>query len=147
MIRLTENLWIGDSSAVKNMVALKIGAVLNVAVDLLLTVDGRPNVEYMKVGLVDGPGNLLSAYYTAVLAIATLLKRGKTLVCCHSGGRSLAVAVMYLQVVGGQDWDNWQRLLRILEERVEIDLPVINDAHKKMFDKVNWKLLRTLLEY
>jgi hypothetical protein len=134
VIRLTDTIWIGDSADS----ILRVNAVLNVAQDLRGAV-GWPDVEYMQVGLIDGPGNPLTTYYAAVLALSTLVKRHRrTLVCCHTGGRSLAVAMMYLNTTAGHDWEG---LLGLLRERVDVGLPVPHGAHKVAFGMIDWKLL------
>jgi hypothetical protein len=146
MIRLNESLWIGDSSdekaALLHTMAGNIYAVLNVAHDLVGTWNWGDEVEYMQVGLIDGPGNPLSAYCAAVLALHSLLKRGKVLVCCHTRSRAMAVALMYLHLTGGRGWDGRLELIR---EYVDIELPVPNAAHRAAFDKINWKALGSLL--
>lgn len=144
MIRLTENgLWIGNSLDSRNILGVKkLGAILNVAQDLTEAI-GWPVVEYMQVGLIDGPGNPLSAYYAAVLALDSLLKRHKTLICCHSGSRSMAVSIMYMEVSFKRGWDDW---VEILNEKAGIELPVSHDAHKLAFERMNWRLLAKAVE-
>ena len=142
MIRLTDNLWVGNSADGTNLEAISVGAVLNVAHDLLGEV-GWPKVEYMQVGLVDGPGNPQSAYYSAVLALHSLLKRHRTLVCCHTGGRSVAVAIMYLELCEStRGWNGW---LELLCERVCIEVPIPHPAHREAFDKMNWRSMSKLI--
>ena len=143
MTRLTDNIWIGDATAkIGNVRAVKIGAILNVAQDLR-GISGWPDVEYMQVGLVDGPGNPITAYYTSVLALVTLLKRhDQVMVFCHSGSRSMAVILMYLRASTGMEWDD---CLSMLRERVDIDLSDPHPVHKDMFTKIDWKLLASML--
>ena len=142
MIHVAENIWIGDSVVSwRELRSAGIGAVLNVAQDLRGTL-GWPNVEYMQVGLVDGPGNPPSAYCAAVLALAALSSRRRTLVCCHTGSRSLAVVLMYLNVSAGRGWDG---LVDLLRERVDEDLPVPHEAHIEAFDEMDWKSLANIL--
>ena len=148
MIKLTENLWIGDSSDERHadLASLDIAAVLNVAHDLGCT-RRHPGIgpEYAHVGLVDGPGNTVADYCAAVLALATLVRRrGRVLVCCHSGGRAMAVALMYLDVVWGMH--GWEWCLEILRERVDADLPVPHAAHRAVFERIDVRLLAGLLE-
>lgn len=133
MIQLTNDIWIGDSydERYADLVTRDIGAVLNVAVDLPPTRSWKDGVTYMQVGLVDGPGNPPSAYQAAVLALEALIEtRHRTLVCCHTMGRSMAVALMYM---GSQSNHDWEDLVQILTERLDVDLPVPHEAHKKMF--------------
>jgi hypothetical protein len=142
MIKLTDNLWIGDSADEVYADLVDIGAVLNVAQDLQGTRGWMDGVEYMQVGLIDGPGNVPAAYHAAVLALAALLKRNRTLVCCHTGGRALAVSLMWLHLTSGRGWDSW---LAILCERVEGELPIPHEAHKEAFNRMNWRLLSSVL--
>lgn len=142
MIRIMDKLWVGGANDWGNAKVLGIEAMLNVAQDLRGHV-GWPEVEYMQVGLIDGPGNPTVAYCAAVTALDVLLRHHKTLVCCHGGSRSVAVALMYLEAkVGKRGWGGWLDLLR---ERVEIDLPMPHDAHRSAFDKIDWQALRKLL--
>lgn len=144
MIRLTDNLWIGDSVSPKNIGAVEIGAVLNVAQDLQGEV-GWPDVEYAQVGLVDGPGNLPAAYHAAVLALATLRQRyNKVLVYDHDGGRALAVVVIYLNQIARHGWNGWMEVIRKL---VDIDLPVPHPAHRAAFDRINWRMLGSVAQW
>lgn len=142
MTQLTESIWIGDSSITWRTVrSAKIGAVLNVAQDLKGDL-GWPNVEYMQVGLIDGPGNPTASYIAAVLALSSLLERHRrVLVCCHTGSRSVVVAMMLLNITANHDWNG---LLVLLKERVDTELPVPHEAHKIAFDNMNWELLASL---
>ena len=93
--------------------------------------------------MIDGPGNSLAAYFAAVLTLHTLVKRhGRVAVCCHSGSRSLAVCLMYLHTVSERGWDNW---LAMLSEKIDEDLPGINVEHKNAFNKINWRLLSSMM--
>lgn len=139
MIRLTGNIWIGDSASSP----LKMDAVLNVAQDMRGDC-GWPDVEYMQVGLVDGPGNPPSAYCAAVLALAALCRRHRrVLVCCHTGSRSVAVVLMYVSILTDRSWDDSLVLLR---ERADGDIPDAHDAHKRVFDRIDWKTVTGIME-
>lgn len=134
MPRLTETLWMGGAITV----VPGVQSILNVAQDLRGEA-GWPDVDYMQVGLIDGPGNTVAAYHAAVLALVALQKRATTLVMCHGGSRSMSVCLMYLNlVVAERGWDGW---IELLSERVDGDLPVPHPAHRDMFNKLNWKLL------
>jgi len=141
VIQITENIWIGDSHDEEHadLSASGICAVLNVAQDMQPTRGWDSGVDYMQVGLVDGPGNPQSAYYSAILALSALVeRRRRVLVACHTGERSMAVAVMYLNTISGRPWDDW---FRLLEERID-ELPVPNRyAHREAFERINWPLL------
>lgn len=155
MIRLTDDkrkvggvalgaIWIGNSGdeAADYFDTAYIGAVLNVAQDMTGTKFWEHGVEVMHVGLIDGPGNEIGTYCAAVLALHALLKRHNTLVCCHTGGRALAVAIMYLKAQGERHWDS---LIQVLQERVEDDLPVPNYIHREVFDQIDWSSLKKLI--
>lgn len=142
MIQLTDTLFVGSSRDEKHadLAATGITNTLNVAQDLEGTRGWSRGVESMQVGLIDGPGNTMAAYHAAVLALAALQKRGKTLIYCHTGGRSLAVAMMYINLTGRIGWDT---LLDLFRER-EIDLPALHEAHAIAFSKINFGLLEKL---
>lgn len=145
MIKLTDrgDLWIGNSADGTNFPTLEIRALLNVAHDL----QGKvvwPEVEYVQVGLVDGPGNPPEMYCAAVLALSSLLRKGhRTLVCCHTGSRSMATCIMYMEATDpGRGWDGW---VEILSERVPLPLPVPDPTHKSAFESINWKTVSRLM--
>ena len=151
MIKVDDKLWIGGSSTkLDDLSDEGIKSVLNVAQDLQGKV-GWPDIEYMQIGLIDGPGNKLAIYHSAVMALATLQSKSNTLVFCHDGGRSLAICIMYLNLIhpsgtastyiGGCGWDGW---MRILEERCK-GLPKVHQAHKAVFDKMNWRFLSEVI--
>ncbi len=133
---------------------MEVSGVLNVAHDLVLPERIQYQVECMQVGLVDGPGNLLSSYCAAVLALSALLDRhDKVIVCCHKGeSRSVSVVLMHLSVTNGRGfawpgdweagWDGWMTYLRL---RSGTDLPEPHKAHKEAFEKMDWHSLTKLL--
>lgn len=124
MIQVTDDIWIGDSIAESDSGLMT--AILNVAIDLRRT---NPLTPYAQCPLIDGPGNNLSAYRAAVLMLMSFLDDGhKVLVCCHEGGRALAVVLMYLHLQTGT---SYSELLKILQERTEVTLPQIHEAHFK----------------
>lgn len=106
--QIDKTFWIGTSQAPALLVANgKVKGVLNCALDLdidaktLIPPDADPlqNPVYMKVGLLDGPGNSTYALISAALAIRQMvdLKASPVLVHCHSGSsRSVAVLALYL---------------------------------------------------
>ena len=145
MIRLTDDIWIGDSAdeQVADVESSSILAILNVAQDMHSTRGWRDGVESAHAGLIDGPGNTLSAYYAAVLMLHSLVERRRVLVCCHSGGRALAVTAMYMNLTADRDWDE---LISVLRERVDPELPEVNPAHRGAFDEMNWGLLRGMIK-
>jgi hypothetical protein len=146
VIKLTETIWIGNSADERSAGLCDMGIknVLNVAHDLDGTRGLTDGVEYAQVGLIDGPGNPLSAYYAAVLTLNTLQERGPTLVVCHDGCRALTVAIMYLNTKNGTADIAWGRWLRLLSERVETVLPNPNNAHQEAFQSMKWKTLASI---
>lgn len=140
MIMVSDHLYVGSSADTHMVKLCGIQAVLNVAMDL-------PNpelperVEYSKVGLVDGPGNLNSAYMAAVLALRSIHPRYRTLVCCHSGSRSISVVLMYLESIFERGWDEW---IEIISERADITLLDPHSAHKQAFNRIDWQKLARL---
>ena len=145
MIRLTDTLWIGNSADEQHgdFYVQNINAVLNVARDLQGTRGWMEGIEYMQVGLVDGPGNPLGMYHAAILAVTALCNRGRTLMYDHTGGRALAIAIMYLNTQSRHGWDGW---LAILRERVDTELPELHEAHRAAFNKLNWRFLEGVAE-
>ncbi len=153
MIKITDNIWIGNSDDEKKVIDYRrrgsVDGVLIVAQDMEPTNGWDGGVEYMHVGLVDGPGNMLATYHAAVLALMSLARRGKVLVCCHDGGRSLAVAVMYLYLTGdGPSWD--ECIDRMADtHRNEFGLvcvPTPHDAHSRAFSLMDWGMLARVLD-
>lgn len=139
MIQVAERIWIGDSISGENPYS-NITAILNVAVDLNLK--GRwPAAVYAQAGLVDGPGNSSATYVAAALLLGDLSRRRDTLVCCHNGGRSLAVVVMHLTIQTGRDWDG---IMQILWERTDRKLPSVHKAHMEALKNINWHDLYTV---
>lgn len=161
---MTDTLWLGDSCDVNHGVGLHgLKAVLNVADDLAIS-RTIPDVAYAQIGLVDGPGNPLAAYHAAVLALYTLLRIGPTMVVDHGGTTSAAVvAIMYQHLTRRMGWDHW---LKVISDRykagfdrsiidhttgavrtfvVQSDVE-INAAHLSAFNRINWRLLCTVME-
>lgn len=147
MIKITEKIWIGDALDEQHvdLQASEINGILNVAHDMQCTRGWTHGVEYAQVGLIDGPGNSIQTYCAAVLALGALLKRrDRVLVCCHSGTRSLVIAVMYINaVVPGRKWDN---LVELIQERIGLGLDTPDRAHLLAFENIPWSLLAKLLE-
>lgn len=147
MIEVYKNLWIGDSEDEKWIVRHRppIDCVLVTAHDMVPTNDWKDKIEYMHVGIVDGPGNTLAIYHAAVLALSALARRRegcKVLVCDHSGGRSLAVAVMYLYLLGeGPSWDEAIDRVRATGKKV----PAVHDVHREAFFEMDWSMITRVL--
>lgn len=155
MIKLSDKVWIGNSldGAGYDFEFDKIKAILNVAQDLQGLVGWPDGFEYAQVGLIDGPGNEMTAYCAAILCLKTLLQRhDSVLVYDHDGGRAMVVALMYLNLTGGQlrpdpmAWSHWPTW----SERVVLScprcagLPMVHSAHVTAFNKMPWGLIEVL---
>lgn len=162
MTKLTDNLWIGDSDDEQALdkAPFEITAILNVAQDLQPTCGWDDGVESMQVGLIDGPGNEVVAYCAAVLALVALSRRhDRVLVYDHDGGRALAVALMYLNLVEGKyradplSWSHWltweERSVKVLTTWYESDqsssLPIPHPAHAEVFARMPFGVMEAIL--
>lgn len=154
MTPLTDRIAIGDhyDEMYEYRKPQQIG-ILNVACDLPRR-QSSSVIEYMHVGLIDGPGNTIAVYCAAILALDVLLNRRKyVLICCHGSSRPLAVAVMYLTLKGGKvtertflhHWRTWDEVLEGLRKSTEMELPEPHGAHKEAADKIPYGLLEQLL--
>jgi hypothetical protein len=133
--------YLGDSHDAE-FLPPAVDAILNVAFDLRNHHQWN-RVHLAQCGLIDGPGNSLAAYYSAVLQLGALLQLGKTvLVHCHKGeSRSVAVIIFYLHAVNGEGWDaNLARIQEAIAPRV-IPLTAPNPAHRLAFDLLDFKAL------
>ena len=54
----------------------------------------------------------------------------------------MAVVLMLNSVVSGNSWDE---VLKLLNERVDQDLPSIHEAHREVFENTSWSPLRAIL--
>jgi hypothetical protein len=144
--KVTDNIWIGNSDDAKHadLNTEGISAILNCAHDLQGVRGWGDNVLYGQCGLQDGPGNRLSTYHAAVLMLYSMIADGrKVLVHCHMGqSRSVAVAIMYLHMTQGRGWDYWRKVIR---ERRETPEHTPHEAHKAAFNRINWRLLSSVL--
>lgn len=146
MIKITDRIWVGDALDEEHLdlQVHDIGGILNVAHDMQATRGWGCGVEYMQVGLVDGPGNTTAAYCAAVLALHAMLARHRrVMVCCHSESRSLSVAVFYINAVSSER--KWSELTDILKEALDRELPNINEAHQQAFKTINWRSVNKLM--
>lgn len=167
MINVADGIWVGSSSDEENLHRyyknyksdmgkdLDISAVLNVAVDMPRK-QYRLDIEYAQVGLVDGPGNLRSAYCASLLMLSTLLKRHKSvMVCCHDGkSRSIAVVVMYLTLKGGRvsshptflnHWKSWDVIIKEIEIYCGNKIDDPHESHKEAWDNLPLGILEQLI--
>lgn len=136
IVGVTNGLWAGDSSAEKSFSSARV-AVLNVACDMASTRDCHDTAAVAHVGLIDGPGNEVEMYAAALYVLHTLMKKYDVLVCCHTGSRALAVCVMYLAITSDTSWD---RIVELLNERMDKELFDMNEAHKHMLAQVRRKV-------
>ena len=158
MTRIDEKVWVGDSDDGHLKDNPEFSAVLNVAHDLE-GVLSWPEVEYMQVGLVDGPGNEVITYCAAIVALVALTqKHDKILMYDHNGGRALAVALMYLTVLEGKIVKRvgnptlfphrrrgWEEHIFDLRTKHTGKLPDSNAAHVAAFYKIPYDILEVLL--
>jgi hypothetical protein len=146
MTKITDMLWLGNSHDAEHsdLKAPGIGALLNVAHDLEGKRGWHDGVEYAQCGLVDGPGNTMASYHAAVLKLLGLTYGGrKALVYCHEGrSQSVAVAIMALQCETRHGWDGWLKI--ICNKKDEVVTP--HAEHRRAFNKLNWRLLTSVLE-
>lgn len=144
MNQITDRIWIGDSTDAQhaNLAENGINAILNVAGDLQGVRGCNNGIHYAQCGLIDGPGNNLSAYYSAVLQLGNLIKLGKTvLVHCHAGwSRSPAVVACYLHAFDRRGWDHHMNM--IAERRPQI---CPSKAHEEAFAQMDWYWLSSAL--
>jgi len=127
---ITDRIAIGnrrDAMNFDSLVSNGIDAVLNVAYDLDISYfefyhekEYKFEVEYQKVGLIDGPGNKPSTFAAAVYMLDQLLERhDKVLVHCHAGvSRSASVVATYLSQVNGISFEEAINLVK--EKRPEV---------------------------
>ncbi len=113
MTKITDQIWIGNSQDAATIAKIKsngINAILNCAFDLSDRFGWDQGIVLSHCGLIDGPGNPVPAYYSAVFGLANLIKQGKTiLVHCHVGeSRSVSIVMMYLNTIERHDWDYWR---------------------------------------
>lgn len=157
MIQLTDYIWIGNSvdEMHADLVTRHIGAILNVSHDLHATRGWANGIEYAQIGLVDGPGNRLSMYCSAILVLDALLdKYESVLVAGHHSSRALAVVIMYLILKEGRGsehpsqmhrWGTWSSVLDRLRDKSSSVLDEPHEAHKEACDLIPFGLLEQLL--
>lgn len=140
MIRVLDKLMVGSSTDERGVV---VDVIVNVAKDLKPT-RGWPEAAYYHIGLVDGPGNDISLYLSAVFALNSVLNSGRSiLVSCHEGkSRSMSVAIMYIHLVSGRGWND---IVDTICERNECAIPEPHKAHREAFDSIDWDLARKLV--
>ena len=148
-------LWIGDSNDEYGVLVNKqatIEGVLCVAQDMHVNYGWDDGVEYMHVGLIDGPGNEVGDYCAALLALRTLMRRrAAVLVCDHEGGRALTVGIMYMALIHKRPLHptvmshrkGWRHYLNQtpLKDTSGIRL---HKSHLDMFDLIPFGLLEAL---
>lgn len=134
MLKVTDGIFVGNSY---DEMKAQVASVLNVAYDLVPTRQW-PTVEYTHIGLIDGPGNPLSRYCAAVLALDSMTR--PTLVCCHEGkSRSVAVVLMYMHFMRRLHWESAQLMIN---EQNDFDVPEPNAAHKVAYNSIDWPMLK-----
>jgi protein-tyrosine phosphatase len=128
---ITEQIAIGnrhEAADLELLLASRINAVLNLAYDLDVSYiraeaphDYRYQIEYHKVGLIDGPGNHPTALIAAVYTLDALLQRNRTvLVHCHAGvSRSSTVVAVYLAHKNSLGFD--EALAQVRQKRWQVN--------------------------
>lgn len=147
MDKITNSIWIGDSKDAANgqLETHGINAILNVASDLHISRGHNHGIHYSQCGLMDGPGNSLASYYSAILQLGHLVGSDKNvLVHCHAGwSRSPSVVAMYLNATGRREgWDHYMNL--IAKARPSI---CPSKAHEQAFNQLDWMWLATALRF
>lgn len=155
MIEVHDAILIGGSEFAHHVgTEDRFDAALNVAFDLK-SVEFIRGIEYAHVGLVDGPGNEVIDYCAAILCLRALVRRhDKVLVYDHNGSRALVVALMMMNLDGGQwrpnptswsHWPTWKERFELASDRARPgNLPEVHPFHTEMFDKMPWGLLEVL---
>lgn len=145
MVEVAKGLWLGNQNDMENsnLAVENITAMLNVAYDLDCSKERLEDIVYAKVGLQDGPGNWQCLYHAAILMLHGLRSLDHTvLVAGHDVSRCAAVAIMYQHAIRRMGWYYWLKAFEKVAER-QID---IHEAHLEAFNKINWRLLSSVME-
>lgn len=139
--KITDRIWIGNSWDAANP-PCECNAILNCAFDLFSMVGWNRHIHLSQCGLIDGPGNPVSAYRSAVLQLDALCEHGKTvLVHCHKGhSRSVAVVMGFLNMKDNRGWDYWRDYVRLKRREIPDNTP--HPAMRELFEAA-WKLSAT----
>ena len=152
IIRVTDLVWIGESSDLDpgaedriHPAFQGIKVVFNCAADLDTHNLFGDVVEYVHLGLVDGPGNTMADYHAALLKLCGILcKKQRVMVHDHEiGSRTVALVIMALHAMYRRGWDYWLGIIR--EKTNKSDLTP-HLEHRKAFNRVNWRLVSSILE-
>ncbi len=142
MNKITESIWLGNSTDARTPNGMD--AILNCAFDLACPYQWG-TIYSAHCGLTDGPGNPMSAYYSAVAQLGALLRMGKkVLVYCHDGySRSAAVVMMYLHATDGlqRGWDYWRQFVH---ERRPLPDNQPHPAHRNAFHNLDWLIVQAV---
>ena len=141
-------MWIGDSRDAldADLVGNGISVVLNCAADLNVErwnfVSG---VEYVQIGLIDGPGNTMAEYHATTLKLCGIIKSGRgVLIHGHDAGAiTTAVAIMALHALYRRGWDYWLNVIRELLETPDMSP---HPEHRRAFNRINWRLVSAVME-
>ncbi len=153
MTEITPRIYLGDSHDAEHADLRKhgIGAILNVAHDLVGRRGWSDGIEYAQCGLVDGPGNTMASYHAAILKLAALVVGGRKTLChCHAGeSRSVSVIIAVLHLLDGRrGWDHWRKVIvdKVAASGREISDDKPHTAHREAFNRLNWRLLSSVME-
>ena len=143
MTKITDNIWIGDSNDAvhADLQNHGIDGILNCAFDLQGMRGWTDGIHYAQCGLIDGPGNSMASYYSAVLQLAHMIAMGKkVLVHCHKGeSRSVAVVIYYLHLQHGRQ--GWEHYRKVIADLRQIPPHTPHEAHRSAFNVMDWKWL------
>lgn len=133
--KISDRIWLGNSWDANNPPP-ECNAILNCAFDLFNNVGWNRHIHLAHCGMIDGPGNPVSAYRSAILQLSALVDYDKrVLVHCHQGhSRSVSVVIGYFNMTDSRGWDYWKQFVR--ERRPEIPEDKPHPAMRELFEKV-----------
>ncbi len=148
MTEITKKIWIGNSTdaVCADLHGNGISAMLNCAWDLQGERGHRDNVLYAQCGLVDGPGNSMISVHSAILQLVAMVSGGRVpLVYCHDGvAQSVFVTICTLHLMNGRfGYEYWREFIN---GKRELPSHKPDVAQRSSFDRINWRLLASVLE-
>lgn len=128
---IDSNIFLGNASDAMNIDGLRkenIKTVFNVAIDLhhQPPIQQR-DISFLKIGLIDGPGNSLSTFAAAVSALSSVQKlQQNILIHCHEGvSRSPTVLAAFLASQAPKI-KPWNKLIEDALESIAEKRPRVN---------------------
>lgn len=103
------------------------------------------SVEYVQIGLIDGPGNTPANYHAALLKLCSLIQADKqVMVHDHdAGSRTVAVVIMALHAMYRRGWDYWLDVIRDKMGNIEL---TPHPEHRRAFNRINWRLISSVID-